>query len=285
MKLRIALLSCALGFAQQAVHALPEVIDNSVYPPSALPANNVNLSASPSTDAMIELTTRLEQLQAEVQQLTGKVEEQANTIAELKKQQSTMYADFDERIQQIENKGTAAADADGAPATESVDVEAAPAAAVVEPATQPAPAPAPVEKPMAPAAKSGAASVSDVENQQYQQAYTALRTGRTDESIAQFIAYLQAYPAGGLAGNAQYWLGEAYRVKLDNDAAKQAFNDVVAKYPSSAKVPDALLKLGYIEMDLQNPDKAREYFNRVVSDYPNVSAAHLAAKKLRQLEP
>jgi len=47
---------------------------------------------------------RLEQLQAEVQKLTGKVDEQAYRIDELKKHQSTMYSDFDERLQNIENK-------------------------------------------------------------------------------------------------------------------------------------------------------------------------------------
>ena len=47
---------------------------------------------------------RLEQLQAEVQQLTGKVDEQAYRIDELKKHQSTMYSDFDERLQSIEKK-------------------------------------------------------------------------------------------------------------------------------------------------------------------------------------
>ncbi len=47
---------------------------------------------------------RLEQLQTEVQQLTGKVEEQANLIAEMKKSQSTMYSDFDGRMQSLEKK-------------------------------------------------------------------------------------------------------------------------------------------------------------------------------------
>ncbi|TAL42074.1 MAG: tetratricopeptide repeat protein, partial [Methylovulum sp.] len=85
---------------------------------------------------------------------------------------------------------------------------------------------------------------------------------------------------GGLAGNAQYWLGEAYRVNQDNDAAKKAFNDVVEKYPGSAKVPDALLKLGYVEMDQKHPDQARDYFTRVTTDFPDSAAARLASKKL-----
>jgi TolA-binding protein len=58
---------------------------------------------------------------------------------------------------------------------------------------------------------------------------------------------------------------------------------VVVQYPNSAKVPDALLKLGYIEADMQNSVKAREYLLRVTNNYPNSPAAHLAAKKLAQM--
>ena len=289
MKLRLAILSCLVSLAGRPAFALPEVIDNSVYPPSAIPSGNIVLP-SPSTDALLELTTRLEQLQAEVQQLTGKVEEQANTIAELKKHQSTMYADFDERMQHIENKGGSAdgQSANDSAAAETSSAEAGTTDSAAPETSAPAAAPVPVEKPVAAPAvakpKAAAVAVSEPENQRYQQAYTALRNGHTDESIAQFIEFLQTYPSGGLSGNAQYWLGEAYRVKLDNEAAKKAFNDVLEKYPNSAKVPDALLKLGYVEMDQKNTDKARDYFTRIVTEFPDTSPSLLAEKKLKLLD-
>ena len=114
-------------------------------------------------------------------------------------------------------------------------------------------------------------------------AYDELRSGHTLQSIEQFKAYLNQYPSGEYANNAQYWLGEAYRVNQDNASARKAFNDVLEKYPDSAKVPDATLKLGYIEVDQKNFIKAAEYFNRVISDYPKSPAAVLAAKKLLKL--
>jgi TolA-binding protein len=48
-------------------------------------------------------------------------------------------------------------------------------------------------------------------------------------------------------------------------------------------VPDALLKLGYIEFDQQNVAKARDYFSRITTSYPDTTAAHLASKKLAQM--
>jgi TolA-binding protein len=80
---------------------VPVVIDHSLYPQSASPSNPANTQ---STTTLYELMGRLEQMQSEVQQLTGKIDEQANRIDGLKKHQSTMYSDFDERLQNIENK-------------------------------------------------------------------------------------------------------------------------------------------------------------------------------------
>jgi len=55
-------------------------------------------------------------------------------------------------------------------------------------------------------------------------------------------------------------------------------------FPKSPKVPDALLKLGYIELEQNNLAKARDYLTRVKVDYPGTTAAHLASKKLMQLD-
>ncbi|MFZ2169578.1 MAG: tol-pal system protein YbgF [Methylococcaceae bacterium] len=282
----ILLSACSSVYAE-----LPPVIDHSSYPPSAAPVNPVN---SPSSNTLYEMMTRLEQLQAEMQRLTGKVDEQAYRIDELKKHQSTMYSDFDERLQSIENKSSGVdqpvaenpAESAGSGDTESQGSESPVPASESAPVNQPAPKDessqvdnqAPKPKPDV------AVQASGTEKEEYQQAYNELRNGHTNESIEQFNAYLNKYPAGVYANNAQYWLGEAYRVNKDNEAARKAFNDVIEKYPNGAKVPDALLKLGYIEAEQKNFAKAREYLTRVTAEYPNTPAALLATKKLLKLD-
>ncbi|WP_262964330.1 tol-pal system protein YbgF [Methylobacter psychrophilus] len=289
ISLVMLLSACSSVYAE-----LPPVVDHSLYPASATPAPAS--ANAPSTNALYELMGRLEQMQAEVQRLTGKVDEQAYRIEELKKHQSTMYSDFDERLQGIENKGNGVDQpaAEGTPeAVGTGDVEVKPSdSSAAEPvsATEPVPAnkPASVSAPaaaenQAPQPKSDGVQVSGPEKQEYYQAYDELRNGHTDQSITQFNTYLSKYPSGLYANNAQYWLGEAYRVKQDNDAARKAFNGVIEKYPDGAKVPDALLKLGYLEIELKNSAKAREYLTRVTTDYPKSPAALLAAKKLLKL--
>jgi TolA-binding protein len=203
----LLLSACSSVYAE-----LPTVIDNSSYPPSAVPTNAAN---SPSTTTLYELMGRLDQLQTEVQQLTGKVDEQAYRIDELKKHQSTMYSDFDERLQSIENKanGVVASPSETTGTTGNVGAKAAESSAPA-PEAAPAPTPAPADKPVdnqAPQPKSDTAQVLSPEKQAYQLAYDELRNGRTNQSIEQFNTYLSQYPGGVYANNAQYWLGEACR--------------------------------------------------------------------------
>ena len=285
-------LALLLSVSSSVYAELPVVIDHSSYPPSAAPVSPAN---SPSSNTLYELMRRLEQMQAEVQQLTGKVDEQAYRIEELKKHQTKMYSDFDERLQTIENNATGTDQASAESPQEASDTgdaeakegESSVPAAESTPADNAVSASEPgsaVESTPAPKPKPETAQISGPEKQEYQQAYNELRNGHTDQSIEQFNAYLSKYPTGVYANNAQYWLGEAYRVKQDNNAARKAFNDVIEKYPDGAKVPDALLKLGYIEIDQKNMAKAREYFTRVTTDYPKSPAALLASKKLLKLD-
>lgn len=299
MNPRIALLLCACS---TACAELPPVVDKG----AGVSADSAVNAAPPPTSltTTYEMMKRIDQLQAEVQQLTGKVEEQAFHIEELKKQQKTMYTDFDDRIQNLENKF-------GAAVPPALDVPTDPSVPA-DPSAVPAPAPssadqptsssqpqgsppdkasklsaAPTQEPVpAPAAitDKGSAPVSESEQQEYQQAYDDLRNGRTDRAITGFNAFIASHPGSGYASNAQYWLGEAHRVNQDNSAARKAFNAVIETYPNSAKVPDALLKLGYIEMEEKNPSKAREIFTRVTTEFANSKAAGLAQKKMSLLE-
>ncbi|MDP2394654.1 MAG: tol-pal system protein YbgF [Methylococcaceae bacterium] len=268
MKSRLLLLLLACGSVNAEPLPLPPAVDNATYP-AGPPASSRPASAT----TLYELMGRLEQLQSEVQQLTGKVEEQTYLITDMKKRQSTMYADFDERVQVLEKKlestASPASAAGEANKTDGNKAVAPAAPATVEKTAEPKPAPA----------------VTGDSKEPYQHAYDALRNGHTSQAITEFKDLLSKNPKGEYAGNAQYWLGEAYRVNQDVDSARKAFSAVVDNYPASAKVPDALLKLGYIEIEQKNPAKARDYLTKVTVGYPNSTAAHLAAKKLLLIDP
>lgn len=281
-------LLCSCAMAQPDV--LPPVIDNSSYPDSAPPPISTTALA-PAPNNVIELMGRVDQLQREVQQLTGRVEEQGNQINELKKQLATVSADADERLRTVETRGgvsSPASEAAGTPPPTETQSAPLPTPEASTPAPVPAPSVAePVAKPAPttlPAPPKQEIKASGGEKQAYQQAYSSLRSGKTDQSIEQFKGYISQYPNGAYTDIAHYWLGEAYRVKPDANAARQSYNTVLEKFPNSTKVAESLLKLGYIEIDEKNNDKAREYLTRVTREFANTPAAHSAQKKLEQLK-
>jgi tol-pal system protein YbgF len=297
MKMRPLLMSVLAGSlsVNACAWALAPVVNDPNVPAGMMP--NPNVQAAASSKTLYELMNRIDQLQNEVRELTGKVEEQSYQNSELKKRLSTMYSDFDERMQNLESKVSGGAPATGTPpagenagdAEQPADLDAMQPSGEAQPAetgqapAEAAQAPANAEAPPAvpPAPSEPAAAVSG--DQEYKQAYDDLRNGRTAQSIEEFKAYLGKNPAGPLSGNAQYWLGEAYRVNQDFSSSRAALLKVLESYPDSPKVPDALLKLGYIEIDLNNKPKAGEYLNRVVNEFPNTKAARLAAEKLQSI--
>lgn len=292
MNIRALLLLCtSYTIAYADTWELPPVIDNSGYPPqtATLNANTAN-TAAPSNSAVYEMMGRLEQLQKEVQQLTGKVEEQAYLIGELKRQQKVMYADFDDRLQSIENKESNASDAAATPPAaddNSVSTEQTTVAVTETPAPANTAETVVPKKPAlpSPTAKPTPPPVPVEEKHAYDTALTALRTGHTSQAIEAFSAYLQKYPASNYyADNARLYLGEAYRLNHNNEAARKAFNSLITQQPKSDKVPDALLMLGIIELEQKNNDKARDYFTRVRKEFPHSTAAQRAAKKLDVLQ-
>lgn len=229
---------------------------------------------------ILDLVTRMEQMQSEVQQLRGMIEEQSQTISDLQRKQKNMYLDLDSRIQ------TASPAVPSAPVPSVV----APAVgAVATPATQ-APvqanpavvAPVPAQSAVVSPAQAPN-SVANNDKDRYQQAYEALRSGQNAMAVKLFESFLTDFPSGQFADNAQYWLAEAYKVNREIEKSRAAFVKVITQYPQSAKVPDALLKLGYIEFELQNIPKCREYLTQVVNAFPGTPAANLAAKKLAVL--
>ncbi|WP_440940507.1 tol-pal system protein YbgF [Immundisolibacter sp.] len=275
------------------------------------------LEQAVSTDGnqgQARLVMQLQQMQAELRQLRGMVEEAANEVQQLQKRQREFYLDLDGRLSALEQGGgDTAAPAAAAPAAP------APAVAAAQPVDETPPAPAvqappagPVERPVAPVSRESeapgngapetasaapaaeapaapsvaapAAVASGSEEVMYRAASDQLRIGRYEEAIAGFRAQMQQYPTGSLADNAQYWIGEAYYVTRQFDQALTEFQRVPAQYPQSPKAADALLKIGYIQYERRQFAEARQTLNNLKATWPNSPAARLADNRLRRMQ-
>jgi len=212
-----------------------------------------------SNQSLVDLAQHLDAVQADVRQLRGRIEVLENGTETMRKQQRDLVGDLDKRL--IALGGTAAG---GAGAAGGGMGQAGGASGAAAP-TPPAPA------------------ASSVEQTVYAQAFDSLKAGSYSVAITGFKDFLATYPASPLAENAQYWLGEAYYVNRDYDAASGAFRNVLQKWPDSRKAPDALLKLGYTQYELKKIGEARTTLTEVSQKYPNSDAAKLANERLQRM--
>lgn len=272
MKKALLILLCASAGVYAESRALPPVIDNSSYP-----GGSAYNAATPSNNAMYEILGRLEQMQQEVQELRGMVEEQSQTILDLKQRQGNIYSDLDQRIELLSGGPNQTPSAVGVN-NETGQVINDPSGNVAAQDNE--------VSPEGNVMTDDAAVIDEPvrnEKELYMAAYELLRNGHNTRAISSFKSFLTEFPKGEYADNAQYWLGEAYKVNQDLISSKKAFTKVVTDYPNSSKVSDALLKLGYIELEQNNIAKARDYLKRVTTNHPDTTAAHLAKKKLTQM--
>ncbi|MDG6778200.1 tol-pal system protein YbgF [Thiomicrorhabdus sp. zzn3] len=132
-----------------------------------------------------------------------------------------------------------------------------------------------------PSPKRGIHAATAEENQAYQRAFAMMRAAKYSESISQFEAFLQKYPASSLASNASYWAGEGYLIKKAYDKALNAFEIVMKQYPGSAKEPDAMLRAADALQNLQKPKEAEALYQQLIERFPETRAAKSAQKRLQ----
>lgn len=117
----------------------------------------------------------------------------------------------------------------------------------------------------------------------YNRALEQLRSRNYAAAVDGFRALAASHPNGQMADNTQYWLGEAYYVTAEYDQAAAAFQRVLAGWPNSRKAPDALLKLGFTQIEQNKLVAARSTLQQLVVKHPDTDAAKLAAERLTKL--
>jgi tol-pal system protein YbgF len=96
---------------------------------------------------------------------------------------------------------------------------------------------------------------------------------RKDYGLAEdtFRTFLRMYPSDRLAADAQFWLGETMFQRQSFRDAADAFLGVTKKYESSAKAPDALLRLAQSLAAMGQKELACATFGEVAIKYPRAS--------------
>ena len=244
----------------------------------------------PSPSVTTDLVIQVQQLQDEVRELRGQLEEAQRELENLKRRQRDQYLDLDQRLSELRDappvRGPTPSHSAGQP---EPDTGVTGAQQGAPPADAPEVRP-PLEEDAAltglgePEVESRAAPAPGAaEKESYDRAFQALKELRYADAAQLFQEFLDRYPNSEYADNAQYWLGESYYVTRNYDIALEAFQELLDNHPDSSKVPDALLKIGYTHYELKNWDQARTALSQVEQNYPDSTLARLAASRLKSM--
>ena len=80
--------------------------------------------------------------------------------------------------------------------------------------------------------------------EQYDFAVSFIKVGDYETAEFALKEFIDKNKDHDLAGNAQYWYGETFRIRQLYSDAATAYLDGYQNYPKSDKAPDNLLKLG-----------------------------------------
>lgn len=213
------------------------------------------LEANLQNQGLMELAQMLEQMQAEIRDLRGVLEQQNHEIEGLRKRQRELYLDIDRRLSDVELQGINAQT--GTPTEDATTPDESTATTTAPPAGD-----------------------ANQERAEYKAAFETLMDGRHEQAIKNFAAFLEKYPHSNYADNAQYWLGEAHYVLRQFEEAITEFNKVLERFPRSLKIADAKLKIGYTFYELRKWEDARAILTETMNKHPNTTAAGLAKKRL-----
>jgi tol-pal system protein YbgF len=233
-----------------------------------LEARLIRIERVLDNQSLVELAAELTRIREDSQSLRGEIETLRFETENAATRQRELYLDVDSRLQALEQSQSRLSGAVGSQSPMTSGAAAGLAASGVIPGGQ-----------------AGGIVVTGASGDQdsYQAAFELLRTSRYEQAATAFSDFLTNHSNSPLADNAQYWLAETFYVRRDFQQALPEFQKVLDLYPQSAKIPDALLKIGFSQDELRRPEEARAALLRVTREYPDTTAARLATQRLERL--
>lgn len=220
-------------------------------PPTAVVHSSPQGKSSAAEDGQLQLITeliaRVEQLQAQVSQMSGQIESQRYKLEKLEKASESRYLDMDRRL----------------------------ASLTVAQAESPV---------TVPTHENSVQSVSDQDA--YQTAMKLLRAKEYDQASSAYDSFIRNYPDSDLLQNAFYWSGAVYLFQQDYDAALERFKAVIDRFPEGGKAADATYSYAVTLHKSGDLEGARHWLNQVLTEHAGAqgNAVSLATDYLKKLD-
>jgi tol-pal system protein YbgF len=116
-------------------------------------------------------------------------------------------------------------------------------------------------------------------SKQYEFATSFLKVGDYPTAERAFREFVLSNPNHELAGNAQYWYAETFRIRQLYTDAASAYLEGYQKYPKGEKAPINLLKLGVSMVQIGEKDQGCKMINGVEKQYPKANQSVIQKAK------
>ena len=120
---------------------------------------------------------------------------------------------------------------------------------------------------------------TDDPKKQYEFATSFLKVGDYPTAERAFREFVLTNPDHELAGNAQYWYAETFRIRQLYTDAASAYLEGYQKYPKGDKAPINLLKLGVSMVQIGEKDQGCKMINGVEKQYPKANQSVIQKAK------
>ena len=251
-------------------------VSQSVQSTAVAADNNSNLTANQrlskveqqlSNIVHMNLPQQVNDIQMQLQQLSGQLQVQEHDLKLLNIQQRNFYQDLDQRIRKIS----------GSNSDDSM----------INNGDTKKPTPSQSNPSSGKGAVNNSAAENNIELQDsnaYKAALDLVVKRRYDDAIKRLNKYINVFPNGEYVGKAHYWLGEIYYLKKSYKKSLQAFSVVVNGSPKSPRVPDALYKIALIHAVSGKIAQAKKELRGIQRRFPNSAAAQLATIQLKRFD-
>jgi len=112
-------------------------------------------------------------------------------------------------------------------------------------------------------------------DKQYEFATSLLKVGDYNTAERAFREFVNTHPDHDLAGSAQYWYAETFRIRQLYTDAASAYLEGYQKYPKGEKAPINLLKLGVSLVQIGEKDQGCLMITGVKKQYPKANQSVL----------
>lgn len=268
--------------------------------------------------AAVDAELRMDRLEAQMRELTGRVEDSVNGVEQLRRRLEQINSDIDVRLSQgqglprsshasagIDDSGPTGPIAMRGPGPGANPAPSRPSGSLMPPGTlvpPPRDPPAGTGTLTPPGPPQGAPESTNVAtsggfrpppggalpagsaSEQYNFAFGLLKQADYPGAEEALKTFIGQHPDDPLTGSAQYWLGETYYARGRYAEAASAFAEGYKRYPKGAKAADDLLKLGMSLARVNQKQNACVALAQLDRDFPNPGNAikeRSAAEKKR----